>query len=287
MFGTGTTRPDPGPRPHGLPADPRRQPAGVQRLADDRARRARPAAGDPGARRQGRRGRPAAHAHRQGGRRAPLHPPGHRRAAAVRARPRDLRGGPRRRRSTTCAGLDEVRALARDVHARGRVAWRPGSTPTTIRAARARARGRADRRGLRADRHDDAGVRHDRVVAGRRAQRDHRQPRPAGRRDVHRARPRARRTRAASAAAAAASRSAAGRSRVRGLGEIFGELPVATLGRRDRDARRGPGPRAHHDRRQPRRLDAERRAARRARSSRSTSWSASTSTSTRPRATPT
>ena len=38
---------DPRPRPHRLPALPRRQPAGLQRLADDRARRARAAARDP------------------------------------------------------------------------------------------------------------------------------------------------------------------------------------------------------------------------------------------------
>ncbi len=65
---------DPGPRPHGLPARARRQPARIQRVADDRARRARAPARDPRARRQDRGRRPAAHAHRQGGRRAPLHP---------------------------------------------------------------------------------------------------------------------------------------------------------------------------------------------------------------------
>ena len=39
-------------------------------------------------------------------------------------------------------------------------------------------------RGLRPDRHDDAGVRHARLLARRRAQRADRQPRPARRRDV-------------------------------------------------------------------------------------------------------
>ena len=57
---------------------------------------ARPAARDPRARRQGRGGGPAPHAHRRGGRRAPLHPARHRRAAARRDRVHDRRGGPRR-----------------------------------------------------------------------------------------------------------------------------------------------------------------------------------------------
>ena len=89
-------RPDARRRPHRPPADPRRQPAGLQRLAADRARHARPDPRDPRARRQGRRRRPAPQPHRQGGLRAPLHPSRHRRPAAVRDRQRAARRGARR-----------------------------------------------------------------------------------------------------------------------------------------------------------------------------------------------
>ncbi len=51
------------PRSHGPPADPRRQPAALQRQPAHGARHARPPARDPGARRQDRGDRPAAHAH--------------------------------------------------------------------------------------------------------------------------------------------------------------------------------------------------------------------------------
>ena len=70
MFGTIAERPDPGRRPHRPLHDPGREPARLERVADDRARHARPAARDPRARRQGRRRRPAPHAHRRGRRRA-------------------------------------------------------------------------------------------------------------------------------------------------------------------------------------------------------------------------
>ena len=76
--------------------------------------------GDPRARRQGRRDRPAPHAHRRGGRRAPLHPPGHRRAAAVRRCVHALRGGARRRRRARRA-----RERARRGRARSRATSRP------------------------------------------------------------------------------------------------------------------------------------------------------------------
>ena len=60
MFGSGLSHPDPRHRPHRLHADPRRQPAGLERLADDGARLPRQAQGDPRPRRPGRRHRPAA-----------------------------------------------------------------------------------------------------------------------------------------------------------------------------------------------------------------------------------
>ena len=50
-------------------------------------------------------------------------------------------------------------------------------------------------------------------------------------------------------------------SRVRGLPEAYGELPVGGAGGGDRHAGRGPDPRAGDDRRQPARLDAQLRAA--------------------------
>ena len=76
-------------------------------------------------------------------------------------------------------------------------------------------------------------------------------------------------------------------TRVRGLDEVFGELPVACLAEEIDTPGEGQVRGADHDQRQPGRLDPEQRPARRARWPSSSSWSASTSTSTRPRATPT
>ena len=240
MFGTGATRRRARHRPHRPPADPRRQPAGLQRQPDDRARHARAAARDPRARRQGRRGRPAAHAHRARGRRAPLHPPGHRRAAAVRARAHAVRRGARRRRArspTHVAGLDEVRALAADFtpEARRRAC---GIAAPDDPAPGARAGAAPQRRGLRADRH------HARSGSARwRAGwstcstcSPATSTGPAAR--CSRARPPARRTRPASPGAGAARPSAAGTAACAGCAEVFGELPVGVPGRGDRDAGR-------------------------------------------------
>ena len=78
-------------------------------------------------------------------------------------------------------------------------------------------------------RHLHAGVRHARELARGRAQRADRQPRPRGRRDVHARRrgsgEHARRGRPRAAACAFGR----WRSRVRGLPEVFGELPVVCL----------------------------------------------------------
>ena len=80
-------------------------------------------------------------------------------------------------------GIDEVRELA--------APFTPEAVAPVLRDRRgrdpphgARARGGRVGRGVRPDRHDDAGVRHARLVARRRAQRADGQPRPAGRRDV-------------------------------------------------------------------------------------------------------
>ena len=229
MFGTRYERADPGHRPHGLPAHAGRQPAGLQRLADDRPGRARPAARDPRARREDRGGRPAPHADGQGGRRAPLHPPRHRRAAAVRARQRDLRRRAPRRRSTISPAWTRC--------ASWRATSRPRRSPpaTGIDAER-------DPRGSRAS----SPARRRAAVYGRIGTTTQafgttaswlvdvlnaitgNLDRPGGAmftargggrfQHARRGRPRARRR-----------RSAAGASRVRGLGEILGELPVATL----------------------------------------------------------
>ena len=67
---------DPRHRPHVVLPGVRRQPDGLQRLADDRARLPQPAARPQGPRRADGRRRPAPHRDRQGGRRAPLRPPG-------------------------------------------------------------------------------------------------------------------------------------------------------------------------------------------------------------------
>ena len=83
----------PGHRPDVVLPGPRRQPDGVQRLADDRA--GLPAAGPrpQGARRPDGRARPAAHRDGQGRDRAPLRPAGlrRRRAAGDAARPASTR----------------------------------------------------------------------------------------------------------------------------------------------------------------------------------------------------
>ena len=166
--------------------DPRRQPAGVQRQPDDRARHARAAARDPRARRQGRRRRPAPHAHR-------------------RARPTSTCSSARARDALLLValvhvlfeeGLADPGALAEHVAASTTCASspppsRPRRSPPragsrrrrSARMARELARAPTRRR-LRAHRHLHAGVRHARELAGRRDQRAHRQPRPAGRRDV-------------------------------------------------------------------------------------------------------
>ena len=115
------------------------------------------------------------------GRRAPLHPAGHRRASPVRDRAHALRrGGP-----GALGRLAEHTATA-STRSSG---WRAPFTPEAVAAAcgiaapehpphRARARRRRTRRRLRPDRHLHAGVRHARELARRRAQRAHRQPRP-------------------------------------------------------------------------------------------------------------
>ena len=287
MFGTGT-RAGARHRPHRPPADAGRQPAGLQRQPDDRARHARPAARDPRPRRQDRRHRPAAHPHRRGGRRAPLHPPRHRRPAAVRAGAGAVRRGPGRPAASVgrriCTGLDEVRDARRTVHPRGgrrdlrhrgrtRSAASPASWPPRRRAAVYGRIGTCTQEfGTLASWLVDVLN----VLTGNLDRAGGAMfPRPPpGAANAAGTPGRGRGARFGRCAAACAGSASVRRA--------AGGLP----GRGDRDARRGPGPRADHVSRQPGALDAQQRPARRALPS-STSWSASTSTSTRRPATPT
>ena len=281
-------RPGPGRRPHRPPADPRRQPAGLQRLAADRARHARPPARDPRARRQGRGHRPAPQPHGQGGLRAPLHPPRHRRAPAVRDRQRAARRGARRPRPARRARQRRRRdrAPGAAVHARGRRAASCGIDADEIRrmarelAAAERAAVYA-RIGTTTQRFGTLASWLVDVLNYLTGNLD----REGG---------------AMFPLAAAGQRNSAGPGR---LGQGLSDRPLGEPGQRpargvrraagrrarggDLDPRRGPGARAGDDRRQPAGLDPGLRGARGGGRRRSTSWSRSTSTSTRPPATPT
>ena len=225
-------RPGPRPRPHRPPRDPGRRPDGLQRLADDRARRARAAARDPRARRQGRRDRPAPLAHRRRGRRAPL------RSARAATRCCCSRSStccstrtsstPEPRVAEHLAGLDEVRALAEPFtpdavapatgHRRGRrsAAWRASSR----RRRRAAVYGRIGTTTQAFGALSSWLIDVVNTLTG--------QPRPPGRRDVH-----------APAFGTGNTSGEPGRgagtqihrwtSRVSGRGEVFGELPAACL----------------------------------------------------------
>ena len=273
--------PDPGHRPHRLLPGPRRQPDGLQRLADDRARLPAAAARPQGARRPAGRARPAAHRDGEGGHRAPLRAARLRRRRAARDAARAVRGGAHH--------SPGVRRPRRG----GRATWSPPSPPSAPSsasgidadddpAAGPRLRGGRPRRGVRPDGGLDAGLRLGLPVGDQAAQPADRQPRPGGRRAVHRAR------------VDVVERGLVGpghhdvwRSRVRGLPEFGGELPVAVL--REEIETPGDGQiRAMVTVAGNPVLSTPRRpAAGRRRSTASTSWSPSTSTSTRPPGTPT
>ena len=96
---------DPRPRPHVVPPRARREPDGLQRLADDHARLPPPGQGDQAARRPDRGARPAPYRDRQDRDRARLRPTRRRRGRAA----RDAAHGPRprawpgRRRTSTAS----------------------------------------------------------------------------------------------------------------------------------------------------------------------------------------
>ena len=87
---------DPRPGPHVVPPGPRREPDGLQRLADDHARLPPPGEGDQAARRPDRGARPAPHRDRQDRHRARLRQARWRRGRAARDAADDPGRGPRR-----------------------------------------------------------------------------------------------------------------------------------------------------------------------------------------------
>ena len=176
---------DPRHRPHVLLPGLRRQPDGVQRLADDRARLPQPAARPEGPRRAHGGRRPAAHRDGQGRRRAPLRPTGFRRRGGAGDGAHAVRGGTHPTGAVRRPGRPRPRA-GRAVHPRGRRAGqrhrRRRRTPAGPRAGRGRRR-----RGVRPDRRLDDRVRIPCPVGHPVPQHPDRPLRPAGRRAVHRA----------------------------------------------------------------------------------------------------
>ena len=261
----------------------RRQPDGLQRLADDRARLPAAAARAAGARRPDGRVRPAPHRDRQGRRRAPLRPARHRRGGAAGDAPRAVRRGAR-----PAAGV--VRRRAGD----GRASRSPTSPPsaprrsaacrpTTIRRlARelAAADGGGGVRPARASRRRASGsvcqwaIHCLNILTGN-------LDRVGGAMFTEPA------IDVVGTGLIGRGHHDAWRSRVRGAAGVRRRAAGVGAARGDRDARRGPGPRDADRRRQPGAVDAGRHAARRRARRRSTSWPPSTSTSTRRPGTPT
>ena len=177
--------------------------------------------------------RPAPQPHGRGGRRVARHPPGHRRAAAHGHGPRAVRGRPGRSRRPRAARTSPASTTGRALASRSR--RRPSRPACGIDAAddppHRRTSSPPRRRAAVYGRIGTctAGVRHAGVLAGRRPQRPDRQPRPARRRDVHPPGRRWRRRPGGVRVSARASRIGRGRTRVRGLPEVFGEYPVVAL----------------------------------------------------------
>ena len=124
------------------------------------------------------------------------------------------------RRSTRC------KHAAPAVRARGRGRRAAASTAATIRRLARELAAAPTRRRLRPHRHLHAGVRHAGELAGRRAQRPHRQPRPAGRRDVHRSRRRRAEHAGHAAGAGGASLRPPAPAACAGCPRSIGEFPV-------------------------------------------------------------
>ena len=178
---------------------------------------------------------PASHADRRGGRRAPLHPARHRRPFLFGAWcTRSFDGGPRRPRRALRRPRRRARrgasALARDVHARGRravVRHRRADDPPA-RPTSSRPRRRAAVYGRIGTCTQEFGTLA--LVARRRGERPHRQPRPPGRdRCSPRPRPAAPTTRGAPAKGRGRAHRPAARAGCAGCRRSIGELPVVTL----------------------------------------------------------
>ena len=151
------------------------------------------------------------------------------------------------RRRATSRGVDEVRAARRRLHAGGGRAAVRHRRRTPSGASPASSRPRRPGGGVRPHRHVHAGVRHARVAGSStcstcspatstaRAARCSPSPRPAAATTggTRRRRPRACGSAGATAGCAASP-------------EVFGEFPVVVPRRGDRDAGRGPDPRAGH-----------------------------------------
>ena len=217
----------PRPRSNRLPADPRRQPVRVERIARHRARLAGPPAGHPAARRTGRRRRSAAHAHRRGRRRAPVHPTGFGRLVPRRARQRDRQRGAGRPRRRRTASQRPRRGAGRGVGPHPRRSERTdGHRGRDDPPHRTRARRRRLGCRLRSGRSAHRRGRHGRVMGVRRAEHDHRQPGSARRRDV--------------GPPGARSPEATGRRRTGIPDRTVGEPRLATSGGQRRASRRDP-----------------------------------------------
>ena len=175
---------------------------------------------------------------------------------------RDLRGGPRRRARSSRAGPTESsswRAQAAAVHARAHRAERTGVPAERVREI-ARAFAAAGERGcLRAHRVLPRPLRHAGRLPARRAQRGHRQPRPARRRGLRPAADRARRRSARRPGLATYGKI---RSRIGGFPDVIGNLPATLLPREITTPGERPDPRVLRVRRQPGAVGARRRRAR-------------------------
>ena len=186
MFGHWTSIPVPGRRSHRPPDDLGREPAGLERQPPDRARHARANPPHPGARRQGRRDRPAAHPHRGAA------PPSTTSSGPAPTRWRCSRWSrPCSRRGWPTRASWPASATGSTTSSGSRRSSRPSGSPTRAGSRRrappygTRAGGGRARRRLRPDRHDGPGVRDARELARGRPERPLRELRPAGRRGVH------------------------------------------------------------------------------------------------------
>ncbi len=221
-------------RPHVVLPRVRREPDGLQRLADDRSRLPEPPARAPVTRRPHGRRRPTPHRDGEGRRRAPVRPAGLGRRGRAGDGAHAVRGGPDTAGAVRRPGRRGARAR-RALHARGRRAGqrhrRRRRTPTGPRAGHG-----TGRRGVRPDRRLHDRIRIPGAVGHPVPQHPDRPLRPARRGAVHRAghrlrREEVRRHRPLRPVAQPGARDPRVRRRAAGRGDARG----------DRDAGRGDG----------------------------------------------